>query len=105
MFLSFSDIFDSKSPHAVAPLNKRIKKDIKKDVKKDKPSRISQPNSHILGDITNYQKKLNYEKNVLSKIKTNTSITKLLSHKYFLEDDNKQISRELPKTKYFVSQI
>jgi hypothetical protein len=63
MFLSFSDIFDSKSPHAIAPLKKRIKK--------DKVSRISRSNSHILGDITNLQKKMNYEQNVLRKMKPN----------------------------------
>merc|ERR1712166_370016 len=74
-----------------------------KRIKKDKMSTISQSNTTVLGDITNHQqqKKRDYHKNVLQNLKTGNSIRQLVSHKYFLEDNEKPACKDMPKTKNY----
>ena len=95
MLLAFSDIFDTKSSTQCTMISKKIKK--------DKVHRPSEPNRAVLGDITNHTRKLNFEKDVLKRIKDNLTIPKLANHKYFLEDTQNYVTANLPKTKNYVS--
>ena len=97
MFFNIFDIFGSKTTKQCLQTSKKIKK--------EKVIKISHQGSNILGDITNHQRKINFENSITKKIKetNNANGNKgLISHKYFLEDKYTSISKSQPITLNYV---